>query len=103
MKIVIDIDEKDYRTIEDYADFLIHENSSYGKLVSRIFRSVKTSTSQTIDMCIKDLCEYRDILDKTVNSLDNIKRGDFLYGRWLAYSDCLCMINGIIDKYKEVE
>jgi len=47
----------------------------------------------------KDLCQYKSILDQTVNNLD-ITQGDFLYGKWLAYTDCLTMINGIINKYK---
>lgn len=50
----------------------------------------------------KDLCKYKDILDQIVNNLD-ITRGDLLYGKWLAYTDCLTMINGIINKYNTAE
>ncbi len=100
MEVVINIDEKDYRTIKRNANLFIYDNSlSFDQLVSRVFHSVKDATIKT-DYMYNDLCEYKDILAKTVNTLSDITKGDFLYGKWLAYSDCLTMINDIINKYE---
>ena len=100
MKITIDIDEKDYKTIKRNADLFIYDkNLSFDQLVSTVFHSIKDAETET-DYMYNDLCEYKDILTKTVNTLSDITHGDFLYGKWLAYSDCLTMINGIINKYE---
>ena len=100
MKITIDIDEKDYKTIKRNADLFIYDkNLSFDQLVSTVFHSIKDAETKT-DYIYNDLCEYKDLLTKTVNTLSDITHGDFLYGKWLAYSDCLTMINGIINKYE---
>lgn len=104
MTITIDINEKDYEIIRRSADLFIYENTSFDQLVSRVFHSVKDATIEATtktDYMYKDLCEYRDILTKIANSLNDITHGDFLYGKWSAYSDCLAMINGIINKHAE--
>lgn len=100
MKVVIDINEKDYDTIKRSADLYIYENTLFEQLVSRVFHSVKDAKEETDYTLYKDLCEYKDLLTKTVNTLSDITKGDFLYGKWLTYSDCLAMINGIINKYE---
>lgn len=103
MKVTIDIDEQDYKTIKRNADLFIYDKDlSFDQLVSRAFHSIKDATTET-DYMYNDLCEYKDILVKTVDTLSDITHGDFLYGKWLAYSDCLTMINGIINKHELAE
>lgn len=99
MKIVIDIDERDYKTIKRNADSFIYDNSAYDQLVSKVFHSIKDAKEE-VNMLHKNLSEYQNILTETVNYLSDIKRGDFLYGKWLAYSDCLYMIHSIMNQYE---
>lgn len=107
MKLTIDINEIDYTTIKHNADLFIYdEKLTFDQIVSRAFHSIKDGTTETDYMykdLYNDLCEYKDLLAKTVDTLSDITRGDFLYGKWLAYSDCLTMINGIITKHKFTE
>lgn len=104
MKVTIDINEEDYKIIKRNADLFIYDKDlSFDQLVSRAFHSIKDATTETDYMykdLYNDLCEYKDLLTKTVNTLSDITHGDFLYGKWLAYSDCLTMINGIINKHE---
>lgn len=100
MKITIDIDKEDYMTIRRNADLFIYDNTlTFDQLVSRVFHSIKDSPDYILND-LNDLYEYRDLLTKTVNTLSDITHGDFLYGKWLAYTDCLTMINGIINKHE---
>lgn len=104
MKIIIDIDERDYKTIKRNADSFIYDNSAYDQLVSKVFHSIKDAKEETDNMLYKDLSEYRDMIKKIVDFQNKvtkaIKNNEFCLGLRIGYSDCLNMMNNIINRHK---
>jgi len=93
MKIVIDIPESIKEHIID-GSFGVRSDDEY-TLATAVMNG--TPLPKETNNLYTDLCEYRNILDQTINNI-NITQGDLLYGKWLAYTDCLTMIIGIINK-----